>query len=341
MALNLHMGNTPVTVSERAELFNSIIQVIVFEMALGNSAPWDTHFPAAITLFEDIMAASAARSTYRGQSQSRFASVLLGIEDPMWTNPSPSNHIWSASQTGFRFCAGLLIFIDIIASTSLGKAPQLLRYHSDVLAKSDDGLPAVGEAEIRLSGIFGCYNRIAESIAEISSLSSWKSALGSDLQDTQGSHRFHNVTLALENSLHDIQQNLAARATSSESAVPALIWGFAADIYRVIAAEGWQLANPSIRANVAQIMNLLDSVPSNQLRTMAWPICIAGCFAEKHEESFFSALFLRSNRAESFGALRDAQGLVEKAWRSRDELCERSFDFASGSATLGPRTLLV
>lgn len=340
-ALNLHVGNTPVTILERAELFSSITQVIVFEMALGKSAPWDTHLPAAITLFEEIMASSEARSTYRGQPQSKLASVLLGFEDPMWTNSSPSNHIWSASQTGFRFCTGLLIFVDIIASTSLGKAPQLLRYHSDVLAKSDDGLPAVGEAEIRLSGIVGCYNCIAESIAEISSLSSWKSALRSDMQNTQGTQRFHNVTLVLENSLHDIQQKLVVKATSSNSTAPALIWGFAADIYRVVAVEGWQLANPSIRANVAQITKLLDSVPSNQLRTIAWPICIAGCFAEKHEESFFSALFLRSRGAESFGALRDAQGLVEKAWLSRDEIRERSFDLASGLATLGPRILLV
>lgn len=341
MALNLYVGNTPVTILERAELFNSITQVIVFEMALGKSAPWDTHLPAAITLFEEIMASPEARSTYRGQPQSKFASVLLGFEDPMWTNSSPSNHIWSASQTGFRFCTGLLIFIDIIASTSLGKAPQLLRYHSDVLAKSDGGLSAVGEAEIRLSGIVGCYNCIAESIAEISSLSCWKSAFRSDIQNTQGAHRFHNVTLALENSLHDIQQKLAAEATSSNSTAPALIWGFAADIYRAVVVEGWRLANPSIRAHVAQITRLLDSVPSNQLRTIAWPICIAGCFAEKHEESFFSALFLRASHAESFGALRDAQGLVEKAWLNRDELRERSFGLASGLAMLGPRILLV
>lgn len=342
MALNLHVRNTPVTILERAELFSSITQVIVFEMALGKSAPWNTHLPAAITLFEEIMASPGARSAYRGQPQSKFASVLLGIEDPMWTNASPSNHIWSAAQTGFRFCVGLLIFIDIIASTSLGKAPQLLRYHSDVLAKFDDGLPvvAVGEAEIRLSGVVGCYNCIAESIAEISSLSSLKSALRGDMQNTQETYRSHNVALALENNLHDIQQKRAAEATSSNSIVTALIWGFAADVYRVISVEGWQLANPSIPAYVAQIIKLLDSVPFNQLRTIAWPICIAGCFAEKHEESFFSALFLRSSRAESFGALRDAQGLVEKAWLSRDELRETSFDLSSGLATLGPRILL-
>ncbi|KAF3007858.1 hypothetical protein E8E13_010826 [Curvularia kusanoi] len=340
MALNLDVGQTPGATLKRVGLFNSITQVIIFEMTLGKSAPWATHLPAAITLFEEIMASPEAQSTYRGQRQSKFASVLLGIEDPMWTNPGPSNHIWSASQTGFRFCAGMLIFIDIIASTVLGETPRLLRYHNDVLSVSDDGLPAVGEAEIRLSSIVGCHNRVAELIADISSLSSWKHTK-SDMRHDQVSNQSRSMDSRIRTRIQDLQQTFITDLDSARLTVSNQIWGFAAEIYYILSVEGWHSTNPSIRANVKQIIENLANVPSDVLRTVTWPICIAGCFADRNEETFFLALFLKLSYAQSAGALCNVQGIVEGAWLRREELSKSGLDWASGFSLLGPQMLLI
>lgn len=163
-ALSLGGGYMSTTTMERVELMNSITHVIIFEIVMGESSPWNTHLPAAMNLFEEIMATPEARPMYGGQPQSKFASVLLGISDPLWTNPWPCHHIWSPEQIGFRFCAGYLIFIDIISSTT----PRLGRYHADALAKIDDGSSVVGECEIRLSEIVGCHNSVAKTISAMS-----------------------------------------------------------------------------------------------------------------------------------------------------------------------------
>ncbi|KAF3031573.1 hypothetical protein E8E11_001621 [Didymella keratinophila] len=75
-ALSLDGGLMSTTIMERADLLNSITQVIIFEIAMGKSTPWDTHLPAAMKLFEEIMATPEACPKYRGQPQSKFASVL-------------------------------------------------------------------------------------------------------------------------------------------------------------------------------------------------------------------------------------------------------------------------
>src|SRR5690242_7610042 len=170
VAITASIANAPTPILDKVELMNSITQVIVFEMTMGKAAPWNTHLPAAMSLFEDIMSHPGSVPIYRGRLQNKFASVLLGLGEPSWTNPWPSNHIWSPIQAGFRFYAGLLIFVDIIASTATGQMPRLQSYHEDILATNDEAVSLAGEAKVRLSNIVGCPNWVASSIASISAL---------------------------------------------------------------------------------------------------------------------------------------------------------------------------
>lgn len=359
-ALNMSQGAMPITAMEKVELMNSITQVIMFEISMGRSAPWNTHLPAAIKLFEEIMASSEARPVYRDQSQSKFASVLLGIGNPLWTNPWPSNHIWSPEQTGFRFCAGYLIFVDIMASTALGESPYLARYHSDVLAKTDDGQPVVGEAEIRLSAIVGCRNWVATSIAEVSTIITWKRTHGPGIRDVHISRRASEVADTQRNNIRILHESLAADAISYPnydndlnptlldlgssppmSSIITLVWGLSAEIYRLTVTRGWDPENPRIQSNVAHTLDLLRVIPQDQLRTLAWPICVAGCLAREHEEASFTALLSKLGRVQTVGPLNDARQLMERAWRNRPTLNESGHDLASGLSTLGSLILII
>jgi hypothetical protein len=345
---------------ERVELMNSITQVIVFEISMGKSKPWDTHLPAAINQFEEIMANPEVRPVYRDRPQSKFASVLLGIGDPLWTNPWPSNHIWSPEQTGFRFCAGLLIFIDIMASIMLGQTPQLAHYYSDVLSEIDDEQAAVGEGEIRLSTIVGCPNYIATSIAEVSNIVMWKRTHGYGPQDTLLSDRISNIATSQQKKTRELQESLTASAKSHSgyhyslgpalldltpappiSCVIALIWSLAAELFRLTVTHGWALGNPTIQANVAHIRELLETIPPSQLRTLAWPICVAGCLASDYEEDSFTALFAKLGRVQTVGPLDDARQLMQMAWKNRLFLNESKHDLASALATLSPSVLII
>jgi hypothetical protein len=359
-ALSLNGGSMKTTTMERAELMNSITQVIIFEIAMGKSTPWNTHLPAAMKLFEEIMATPEARLTYRGQPQSKFASVLLGISDPLWTNPWPCNHIWSPEQTGFRFCAGYLIFIDIIASTILGSMPRLGRYHADVLAKIDDGEPVVGEAEIRLSAIVGCRNSVAELIAIVSTnVSSTEKRL---LPDNIRVTRAPGVERHVLKDIGVLHETITANPTpdlhydrgylyrppkmnhhAPISSIRALIWSHATMLYHYTASWPWRHSDLEIIRHVGHIVDLLATVPKDQLRTLAWPILIAGCLANQEHEASFTALLVSLSRVQAIGPLDDARRLIPCAWQIRPTYGYdgREPAFASLLASLGTPVLIV
>lgn len=359
-ALDLDGGYMSTTTMERVELMNSITMVIVLEIAMGKSTPWQTHLPVAMKLFEEIMATPEARSTYAGQSQSKFGSVLLGIGDPLWTNPWPCNHIWSPEQTGFRFFAGYLIFIDIMASTVLGNTPRLARYHADVLAKIDDGEPAVGEAEIRLSAIVGCRNSIARLISATST------SIPDTIQVT--SPGFSKVARALEteqditreieslyttvntNTMPNVHHDRVHRPRPTQlgpdtpsSLVRALVWSHAAMVYHHTALSPWRLDDFEVLNHVGHIIGLLATLPQDQTRTLAWPVLIAGCSASEEEEASFTALLADLSRVQTFGPLHDARRLVQSAWRNRWTFSHDGYHpaFASGLANSGTLVLII
>jgi hypothetical protein len=81
------------------------------------------------------MTSPEARPLYRDQLQSASASILLGIGNPLWTNTGAWNHVQSPDQGSFRSCAGLLILIDVVASTALQRPPGLLPCPPTVLGE--------------------------------------------------------------------------------------------------------------------------------------------------------------------------------------------------------------
>jgi hypothetical protein len=53
--LVLNLNAQGVTKLERVEALESVVHVLIFEMALGKAAPWDSHLPPAFALLREIM----------------------------------------------------------------------------------------------------------------------------------------------------------------------------------------------------------------------------------------------------------------------------------------------
>lgn len=355
LALGLNSQNATATKLEKVEMMESIIQVLIFETALGKSAPCNSHLAAAFALLEDIMTDSGR--THQDQSQSKLYSVLLELGEPLWTRPGYSQHIWSPYQAGLRFSAGLLIFIDVVASTACQETPRLFSYHPHILARIDDGTAVVSDAEVRLSNTVGCRNWVIRSIAEISALASWKgeqnkanslsvvelvdraSAIASDLRngilETQNCHIATSPSSMNHRPPFDLHPNPSATFTST------LIWAYAAQLYLSVVVSGWQLSNTDVRANVTQVIGLLQDVPAYQLRALAWPVCVAGCLALESEESSFLALLSNQGKVYTAGALDDVQQIWERVWQTRTSLRASTWDLASCFSILGSPVLLV
>ncbi|KAF2105972.1 fungal-specific transcription factor domain-containing protein [Lophiotrema nucula] len=349
--LDLNLGGAPATKLERVEILLNVNQILIFEIALGRSAPWNSHLPPAFALFEEVMASSDI--SYQGQGQSNLASVLLEIGHPLWTRPGQNGHIWSPDQAGFRFCAGFLIFIDVVGSTVIQKAPRLLSYHSCVLATVDDGKYVVSDAEVRLSAIVGCRNWVVRSIAEISALDSWKQERidANSLPVAELFERASGIASKLMNGIFEIQTEHTANSANHRapfdtspnpcaSSKSTLVWALAAQLYLEVVLHGWQISNAAIRANVTQIIDLLPTVPPYQLRALAWPLCVAGCLALESEETSFTALFTNQGKVYTAGALVDARQIMEKVWQIRPVLDATTWNLASCFGILGSPVLL-
>jgi hypothetical protein len=338
---------------ERVESLESVVQVLIFEIALGKAAPWNSHLPPAFALFEEIMTSSGSS---QGQ-QSNLTSTLLEIGQPLWTRPGHVSHIWSPEQTGFRFYAGLLVFIDVMASTALQETPTLLRYHTDILAPIDDGSYSVSDAAIRLSTIVGCRNWVIMSIAKISAMNAWKREHieTNSLSVVELVDRALEIANSLEQGILEMQMGSTACSPTyphqrapfdtspnpSMSSTSTLIWAHAAQIYLTVVVSGWQLSNAAIRSHVAQIIGLLHTVPSYQMRALAWPLCVAGCLAlEEEQKSSFVALFNNLSRVYTAGALDDARQIMEKVWEIRPVFDATTWDLASCFGILGSPVLL-
>lgn len=351
VAQNLRGTVVPVTTLEKVELMAGITQVIVFETSMGQSAHWNTHLSPALVLFEEVMSDPAARSIYRGLRQSKFASVLLGIGDPLWTNPGICNHIWSPDQSGFRFCAGFLVLMDVLASTALGQEPRLLRYHGQVLAEQDDGLPTVGEAEIRLSGIYGCSNWVIGLIAEISVLNYQKvRQVESDISiNEEWFERSSNIENRLQDKINAIElgsieqlwdHRLEARGHAGIR-LSTMIWAYAAQLYLRTVRDGWCSLAPSVRDAVTKIITLIPKVASADTRAIVWPICVAGCLALESERQVFIDVIERLSKIQRAGALDDARLILLEVWRMSITVNTSTWTVASCLGALGSPLPLV
>lgn len=157
------------TLVDKLRVMESIIQFLTFEVVLGRSANWNNHLSPTIALFLDILQNHAEKSS---------VTILLDILSKINQRPlyaiKEGYYVWDNRQECFRFFAGLLLFIDVVASTSLDRPPQLLEYHPQLLSNRDDGTFSKGEAAIRLSILIGCRNWTIRVIAEISALDAWK-----------------------------------------------------------------------------------------------------------------------------------------------------------------------
>ena len=344
-----------VALLERVRLMENIIQLLIFEAFLGRPTNWQMHLIPAITLFEEILKEYSLSSPEKPQ-------LLCVLEAMAWQSGSEldfGRFIWNPDQSGFRFFTAILIFIDIIASTALGKAPQLSSYHSRLL---DDVKPEDVAVQIDLSAFVGCQNWALVVVAEVAGLDAWKKNMknaGSlsvpDLVQ-RASRISQNLAFGLDRldrSSSSLDSNPTSRFCSyyndsglqsaSMSLLISRIWAHAAQIYLFVVVSGWQPAHSQVRRNIKQILILLQHIKAPaQMRALAWPICVAGCLAEEAEyEEGFRNLMARATQHGSLSTFHEVQEIMEAVWMKRNSLNRDTWDITASLQVLGSPTLLV
>ncbi|KIW26541.1 uncharacterized protein PV07_09628 [Cladophialophora immunda] len=352
---DLRLRGPQSTVVEKARVMESISQFLMFEIALSSAADWNLHLTPALALFEEIWHSDTTTG-----SAPKLLAALDAIALPLRFGADHGGYyIWSPEQAGFRFFAGLLVFIDIIASTALEQPPRLLECHPHLLDAQDNGEPDFGLVPLRLSGLVGCQNWVLLAISQISVLNAWKKDMkkAASLSMIELVGRANQISRTLDDGMSTLDRSTAipGKATSfnlrsylkgglsEQSTTHTRIGACAAHIYLAVVVSGWQPSNAEVRSGVSRILDLLRGVGCpDHLRTLAWPLCVAGCMSEAgDQEQEFRHLLTSMDGLSLVGALEEARKIMERVWENRDVLDSQTWDLAACFRVLGTPALLV
>jgi hypothetical protein len=348
------------SLADNVRLLGNIVQLVNFEVVFASSENWQMHLTAAVDLFSQTI-------EHHGYGRQDVPPMRAMIEQLRGAVPSDCL-IWSAEQAALRFFAALVIYQDIIASTAREQASTLNNHYNGILSKTSQ---AHEPGLLNLEDFVGCQNWILRAIAETSALDQWKKQAkrAGALDIMELVHRATSIqddlregTVRLEEaasgpgafaSLSPYQplevilarSNITNGLTASQridQSVVSRIWAHAAEIYLTTVLSGWQPRNIQLRTHVAYAVDLLSTIDNpSWLRALAWPFCVAGCFATEDEEMAFRNVANASGGLAMFGTMRDALAIMEKVWSMRGQFDADTWDIASCLRILGHSVLLV
>ncbi|KAJ9131803.1 Fungal transcriptional regulatory protein, N-terminal [Pleurostoma richardsiae] len=350
------------TLFNKARIMQSIIHLLMFELFIGNSNNWISHLTPALAIFEDVV-----------EQYSQFSPEKLGLECVLEQLPGPPSSypgvlrpLWNPNQSAFRFFTAALLYIDIVASTSLERAPVLRSYQSRLLA---DLAPDQVATSLDLSSFVGCENWVLIAVGDISALDAAKKEMESAGRAflPELLERASRIFKTLETGIAKLradQLHISNRDNISGSkfdplqpyfhanlhltgkrlsAAPTRIWAHAARIYLSVVVSGWIPSDAQIRQDVAQILSLLRHVDSAaQMHTFAWPVCVAGCLAQGDaEQEEFVAIITETGNPQLLSALHESRRIMEAVWMMRGPRDGETWDIATCLRVMGSPALLV
>lgn len=338
----------------RIRIMEEITQLLVVEVTVRRNAEWQMHLKPALVLFDEIF-----KSHGLDHSGPGLAILLSASPSPFPTGmPHHKPLPCTADQSALVFFVSLLLFVDIVASTALGDPPALQRYH-DRLLSSHGG----DDCRAQLENVVGCKNWALVAIGNISALCAWK-------RDAKQRGSFSVVSLveladpisqALEDGLTglDIDATRVQPKKMSASRLEAYysrhnssidctsianvtrICAYGAKIYLSACRSGWQTNSTDTQTSVAEVLRLLQTIESpTRLRSLSWPICVAGCLASISQVDDFRRIIGTMGQLGAFGTLSTALRIMEAVWSSRATIDRDTWDIASSLSILSSPALL-
>lgn len=328
-------------------VMESIIQLLIFEVSVGNRDNWKLHLDAAIALFRQVL-----------PSPDGWEDMLHGLINHRWPPPEMGmKRPWSTSQAACRFFTANLLYIDVMSSVTLGCPPRLYNYQNTIIpsCKTSEWNPCtMGEGPLRMEEFRGLHNWVLQVIGDIATLYSWKKT-----QSLAGSLSINELLSRGQILIDAIKGGIMAIQTSSPPpdtlptviSVPVLgeqpsyamhnvIWLNAALIYLNTVLTGWQPSCPEIRTIVDNTTELLLNLPHGTcLGALAWPLCVAGCLAPPEDECKYKAVVARLGGLQLFGSLREATSIMHQVWAQRP--LDESWDVAQCMNILGHGAVLL
>jgi len=224
------------------------------------------------------------------------------------------------------FLAEATIWMDILASASLQKAPRLYKYYPRFLASETDS----ENCRLFLSRIMGSDNRTMLGIAETSALAEWKEAeMGKGSLDL---HRLSDEGRRIEATFLTLLSPAQADAfitTSDDSTCSsnlpldrpnaAAVFRAAARVYLHTVISGCFPEAEHVANAVDEVVQCFKEIPKTDAdRSFVFSLCVTACMARNPmQKDFFLDRFQALKAVDRVGNCFSAQRLVEEVWRRR------------------------
>ena len=338
---------------KRLVIMQSIIQMLFFEVATCNKDNWKMHLDAAIALFVQIL-----------PDPDEWTPSLRNLYSPRWPPPEIGlRRPWSTSQAALRFFTASLLYVDVLASVTLGDAPRLVRYQPPVMPACEKfpSSPAPQPAgPLDLEEFFGLPNWMVQVLGDVAALESWKrvqmqmgtldacelAARGKVLSDAmlavlQGLETHPQMRDGSQHSFALLVADPVTAMDPDDQPRYKAMWLLSALSYLNVVLYGWRPESPEIRWSVAKVTELLAQVPKGiWLRALAWPMCVSGCLSPQDDENTYREIAARLGSLQVFGTIKEAVEVMEAVWARRD-MIDESWTVSKCLNILGHGVLLI
>ncbi|KAI9730862.1 MAG: hypothetical protein M1834_005580 [Cirrosporium novae-zelandiae] len=299
------------------------VQLISFELFRGGISEWQMHLDAATALVS-TMEESRQTQSHTSSSSSSACSTQNSPTHTTWIEEEAEKDEPDAlEETALRFLTGVVLWMDVCACASTGRAPHLLHHHHTLLRSN----------RIDLQNICGCDSWVLIQIAQTASLNGWKLETQSqnslsvwDLVERGRvihQHLADGITQVLQDPHTSPSEPNTTSITTQIRKSITLIYAHAAQVYLHTVISGPSPTLPEIRTSVRSTVSHLQELrhlcsDPQAIRGLVWPVCIAGCMAEEPLKGFFRNLIEEvGQEAREFGNLSTVLRVMEMCWDRR------------------------
>lgn len=273
----------------------------------------------------------------------KAASYILPLAHKAFRSDQ-ANNLSKTYKEAFRFFSAALTWYSIQACMTIG------------------ALPCIDSTEVDLTSLYtpisdfaGCDEWVIQEVLNITKLENWKETMKSQKQLSvrELTIRALKIETCLKSEMHKVSERIEQGSyanffdTRSDciKLLVTRIFGYSALIYLYMIESGPCPDVPEIHENVSKIIEAFNTLPQAELvRSLSWPLCIAGSMATGDQEAAFLDI---ATRAEinlcPFGSSKHALAIIEECWRMRrsEEFVEGNVDWRTAMQNLGLNILLV
>ena len=231
-------------------------------------------------------------------------------------NSNDSAAIAGNEIPAFLFFCGLLIWLDLQSSVSIGQPPRLSQLHDQVSNRFPD--------LFRLQNIIGCESWVLRLIGRIANIQEWKVSQGmtGKMDAMELRKKSEQIRDHLYQGLERVGKEL--RNTSNLSNYSSLettqIFALAAMTYLHITISGPQNDLGEMQASVHQTIHALKQLKdAGQLKVLPWPLYVTGCMAIGAHRGYILKLFGTLHILYSGACAQDRYSeMLKQYWTARE-----------------------